>query len=83
MEAYEESEADIYQGIQANGNVQYYGNTFDMGSSTRPGGLADSILDPVFCCALEMDSFPSDQLLIFSLLGLHSGIQSSLHSWLL
>jgi len=48
METYGESEADIYQSIQDNGNVQYFGNTFDMGSSTRPGGLADSILDPVY-----------------------------------
>ena len=48
MEAYGESETDIYERIQDNGNVQYFGNTFDMGSSTRPGGLADSILDPVY-----------------------------------
>ena len=56
MEAYGESEADVYQGIQDNGNVQYYGNTFDIGSSTRPGGLADSILDPVIFNAPEIDS---------------------------
>lgn len=49
MEEFGESEADIYQSIQDNGNVQYFGNTGDIGNSTRPGGLADSILDPVFC----------------------------------
>ena len=58
MEVYGEYEAEFYEGIQANGNVQYYGNTFDMGNSTRPGGLADSILDPVFFRALDIDSFP-------------------------
>ena len=47
MEGFGESEAEIYQSIQDNGSVQYLGNTPDMGSSTRPGGLADSILDPV------------------------------------
>ena len=48
MEELGESEADIYQAMQNNGNVQYFGNTPDIGDSTRPGGLADSILDPVF-----------------------------------
>ena len=59
MELYGESEVNIYQSIQDNGNVQYFGNTFVMGNSTRPGGLADSILDPVFFDALDIDSFRS------------------------
>ena len=52
MEGFGESEADIYQSIQDNGNVQYYGNTPDIGNSTRPGGLADNIIDPVSICTL-------------------------------
>ena len=56
MEDFGESEEDIYQGMQDNGNVQYFGNTPDTGNSTRPGGLADSILDPVLCCALVIQS---------------------------
>lgn len=48
MEGFGESEADIYQSIQDNGSVQYLGNTPDMGNSTRPGGIADIILDPVY-----------------------------------
>ena len=47
MEDFGESEADIYQSIQDNGSIQYFGNTPDIGNSTRPGGLADSILEPV------------------------------------
>ena len=42
-----ESEAAIYQAIQDNGAAQYFGNTDDMPDSTRPGGLADSIIDTV------------------------------------
>ena len=57
MEEWGESEEDIYQGMQDNGNVQYFGNTPDTGNSTRPGGLADSILDPVFCCAFVIQTF--------------------------
>jgi hypothetical protein len=47
IEEFGESEAEIYQAIQDNGNVQFFANTEDTPDSARPGGLADSILDPV------------------------------------
>merc|ERR1712018_943247 len=45
MEDFGESEADIYQSIQDNGNIQYFGNTPDIGNSTRPGVLQTAFLN--------------------------------------
>jgi hypothetical protein len=60
-----ESEAEIYQAIQDNGNVQFFANTAQEPDSTRPGGLADSILDPVSLFLNKSFSFIS-KLHLFS-----------------
>lgn len=50
-----ESETAIYEGIQENGSAQYFGNTPSETNNTRPGGLADSIIDQVLypLCAFD------------------------------
>ena len=54
-----ESESAIYESIQKNGSAQYFGNTPSETNNTRPGGLADSIIDQVLKpqCARACDAY--------------------------